>query len=35
MNYYSIGKFLTKIGKTVQTIKNWDKKDRLIRLATN
>lgn len=25
MNDYSIGKFATKIGKTVQTLRNWDK----------
>ncbi|MEF2820918.1 MAG: MerR family transcriptional regulator, partial [Clostridium sp.] len=25
MKYYSIGKFATKIGKTVQTLRNWDK----------
>jgi DNA-binding transcriptional MerR regulator len=25
MKYYSIGEFATKIGKTVQTLRNWDK----------
>lgn len=25
MKYYSIGKFAAKIGKTVQTLRNWDK----------
>ncbi len=26
MKYYSIGKFEKKIGKTVQTLRNWDNK---------
>ncbi|MDU2324580.1 MAG: MerR family transcriptional regulator, partial [Clostridium perfringens] len=25
MKYYSIGEFANKIGKTVQTLRNWDK----------
>ena len=25
MNYYSIGEFATKIGKTIQTLRNWDR----------
>lgn len=25
MKYYSIGEFATKIGKTIQTLRNWDK----------
>lgn len=25
MTYYSIGDFANKIGKTVQTLRNWDK----------
>ncbi len=25
MKYYSIGEFAEKIGKTVQTLRNWDK----------
>ena len=25
MKYYSIGEFATKIDKTVQTLRNWDK----------
>lgn len=25
MNYYSIGEFATKIFKTIQTLRNWDK----------
>lgn len=29
MNYYSIGEFANKIGKTVQTLRNWDKKGTL------
>lgn len=27
MKYYSIGEFAKQIGKTVQTLRNWDKKD--------
>ena len=26
MKYYSIGEFANKIGKTVQTLRNWDNK---------
>ncbi|WP_039218156.1 MULTISPECIES: MerR family transcriptional regulator, partial [Clostridium] len=29
MKYYSIGEFATKIGKTVQTLRNWDKNETL------
>lgn len=29
MKYYSIGKFANKIGKIVQTIRNWDKNNSL------
>lgn len=29
MKYYSIGEFANKIGKTVQTLRNWDKKGTL------
>jgi len=29
MNYYSIGEFAEKIGKTVQTLRNWDKNNTL------
>ena len=25
MKYYSIGEFANKIGKTIQTLRNWDK----------
>ena len=25
MKYYSIGEFADKIGKTIQTLRNWDK----------
>ena len=25
MRYYSIGEFANKIGKTIQTLRNWDK----------
>lgn len=25
MKYYSIGKFANEIGKTIQTLRNWDK----------
>lgn len=25
MKYYSIGEFVNKIGKTIQTLRNWDK----------
>ena len=27
MKYYSIGEFANQIGKTIQTLRNWDKKD--------
>lgn len=27
MKYYSIGKFANRIGKTIQTLRNWDKKN--------
>lgn len=27
MKYYSIGEFAKQIGKTIQTLRNWDKKD--------
>ncbi|MHB8125029.1 MAG: MerR family transcriptional regulator, partial [Desulfitobacteriaceae bacterium] len=27
MNYYSIGEFAKLIGKTEQTLRNWDKND--------
>ncbi|WP_321834746.1 IS607 family transposase [Clostridium butyricum] len=27
MKYYSIGEFANRIGKTIQTLRNWDKKD--------
>ena len=27
MRYYSIGEFANQIGKTIQTLRNWDKKD--------
>ena len=29
MKYYSIGEFANKIGKTVQTLRNWDNKGTL------
>lgn len=29
MKYYSIGEFANKIGKTIQTLRNWDKNDSL------
>ena len=29
MRYYSIGEFANKIGKTIQTLRNWDKKGTL------
>ena len=29
MKYYSIGEFANKIGKTVQTLRNWDSKGTL------
>lgn len=29
MKYYTIGEFANKIGKTVQTVRNWDKNGRL------
>ncbi|NME83290.1 IS607 family transposase, partial [Clostridium sp. SM-530-WT-3G] len=27
MKYYSIGEFANRIGKTIQTLRNWDKKN--------
>ena len=27
MKYYSIGEFAKQIGKTIQTLRNWDKKN--------
>ncbi len=27
MKYYSIGEFANKIGKSIQTLRNWDKKN--------
>ena len=27
MKYYSIGEFTKEIGKTIQTLRNWDKKN--------
>ncbi len=29
MKYYSIGEFANKIGKIVQTLRNWDNKETL------
>ena len=29
MKYYSIGEFANKIGKTIQTLRNWDKNEKL------
>ena len=34
MKYYSIGEFANKIGKTVQTLRNWDNKGTLKPLHT-